>query len=156
MSHDAPGIDRMDRRILSALQRDASLSLADLAEIVGLSRSGCGRRLQKLEQAGVIKGQVTLLDAAKVGLPLTVFITVRTNQHNQDWAEGFRNVVTAIPGVMEVYRIGGALDYLIKAVVADMPDYDRLYQQLIAADLFEVSAGFVMEEIFVSTELPLG
>lgn len=148
-------LDAIDRRILRALQRDASLSLADLAERVALSRSACGRRLQKLEAEGVVRARVTLLDAAAVGLPLTVFISLRTNQHNAAWAQRFREVVASIPGILEVYRMGGEIDYLIKAVVADMPDYDRLYQELIAADLSDVSSGFVMEEIRCTTVLPL-
>jgi Lrp/AsnC family transcriptional regulator len=148
-------LDKIDRRILRALQKDASLSLADLAEKVALSRSACGRRLQKLEAAGIIRGRVTLLNAAAVGLPLTIFISVRTSQHNADWARRFREVVEDIPGVQEVYRMAGDVDYLIKAVAADMADYDRLYQELIAADLLDVSAGFVMEEIRCSTALPI-
>ncbi|MFK7828771.1 MAG: Lrp/AsnC family transcriptional regulator [Congregibacter sp.] len=148
-------LDSIDRRILRALQIDASLSLADLAERVALSRSACGRRLQRLEANGVIRARVALLNAAALGLCLTVFISVRTNQHNEAWAERFADVVRAIPGILEVYRMGGAVDYLIKAVVKDMPDYDRLYQSLIEADLFDVSAGFVMEEICTSTALPL-
>lgn len=155
MNNSAAAIDGIDRRILKALQKDASLSLADLAEQVSLSRSACGRRLQRLEACGVIRGRVTLLNAPAVGLPLTVFISVRTNQHNEAWATRFAEVVKDIPGILEVYRMGGAVDYLIKAVVADMPDYDRLYQALIAADLFDVSAGFVMEEIAATTVLPL-
>jgi Lrp/AsnC family transcriptional regulator len=137
------------------LQRDATLSLADLSERVNLSRSACWRRLNKLESTGVIRDRVTLLDSSAVGLPLTVFVTIRTNQHNQRWAQRFREVVEGIPGVLEVYRMGGDVDYLLKAVVADMPDYDRLYQELIEADLFDVSAGFVMEEIKRTTALPL-
>ena len=148
-------LDRIDRRILSALQEDASLSLADLAERVDLSRSACGRRLQKLEEFGVIRGRVTLLNGPVVGLPLTVFVSVRTSQHNADWADGFASVVESIPGVLEVYRMAGDIDYLVKAVVADMGDYDRLYQELIQADLLDVSASFVMEEIRYSTALPL-
>lgn len=148
-------LDNADRRLLSALQRDATLSLADLADRVNLSRSACWRRLNKLEAAGVIRDRVTLLNPQAVGLSLTVFITIRTNQHNPQWAQRFREVVEAIPGVLEVYRMGGDVDYLLKAVVADMHDYDRLYQALIAADLADVSAGFVMEEIKATTVLPI-
>ncbi|MDP5072213.1 MAG: Lrp/AsnC family transcriptional regulator [Congregibacter sp.] len=148
-------LDNIDRRILRALQSDASLSLADLADRVALSRSACGRRLQKLEAASVILGRVTLLSAPAVGLPLTVFITLRTSQHNAAWAQQFRQVVESIPGVLEVYRMAGDVDYLLKAVVADMGDYDRLYQDLIKADLLDVSASFVMEEIRATTALPI-
>ncbi|MFT7286658.1 MAG: Lrp/AsnC family transcriptional regulator [Halieaceae bacterium] len=148
-------MDAIDRKILMALQHDASLSLADLSDRVSLSRSACGRRLQRLEEAGITLKRVTLLDNAKVGLPLTVFISVRTDKHNPEWASVFREVVAAIDGVQEVYRLGGSVDYLIKAVVSGMSDYDRLYQELIAADLLDVSASFVMEEIMRSTVLPL-
>jgi len=148
-------IEATDRRLLRALQRDATLSLADLADTVNLSRSACWRRLNKLEAAGVIRERVTLLNPAAVGLQLTVFISIRTNQHNQGWAKRFREVIEGIPGILEAYRMGGDIDYLLKAVVADMRDYDRLYQELIEADLFDVSAGFVMEEIKATTALPL-
>ena len=150
-----PSLDGADRKILRALQQDASLSLADLAERVNLSRSACGRRLNRLRDKGVIRHSVTLLDAQRVGLPLSVYISIRTNQHNTRWAAKFQEVVNAIPGILEVYRMGGEIDYLIKAVVADMKGYDRLYQELIEADLFDVSAGFVMEEIKHTTALPL-
>jgi Lrp/AsnC family transcriptional regulator len=148
-------LDSTDKRLLRLLQADSTLSVADLAEQVNVSKSACWRRLQKLEQGGTIRSRVTLLDPAKVGLGLTVFITIRTNQHNEAWAQRFREVVQRVEGVLEVYRLGGQLDYLLKAVVADMPDYDRLYQQLIGADLFDVSASFVMEEIKATTVLPL-
>ncbi len=149
-------LDNQDKQLLRLLQGDASLSVGDLAERVALSKSACWRRLQKLEEAGVIRQRVTLLDPASIGLGLTVFITIRTNQHNAAWVEQFRQIVQEVEGVLEVYRLGGQLDYLLKAVVADMPGYDRLYQRLIAADLFDVSASFVMEEIKATTALPLG
>ncbi|MFT6288316.1 MAG: Lrp/AsnC family transcriptional regulator [Alcanivorax sp.] len=148
-------MDKFDLRILEKVQRDASLSVGELADQVGISKSACWRRLQKLEESGVIRQRVTLLNPEKVGLTLTVYISVRTNQHNKQWAKNFRSVVESIPGILEVYRMGGELDYLLKAVVVDMPDYDRLYQDLIRADLFDVSAGFVMEEIKYTTAVPL-
>jgi Lrp/AsnC family transcriptional regulator len=148
-------IDSTDRRILQALQQDASLSLADLSDRVNLSRSACGRRLQRLQAAGVIKARVAILDAGKVGLPLTVFISVRTDRHSADWAKRFQEVVSELPGVLEVYRMSGEIDYLLKAVVSDMAGYDRLYQQLIEAQPSDVSAGFVMEEMKSTAELPL-
>lgn len=148
-------IENSDKKLLRLLQADASLSVADLAEKSGMSKSACWRRLQKLEETGVIKQRVTLLDAAAIGLGLTVFISIRTNQHNPRWAAQFNDVVNGIDGVLEVYRLGGQIDYLIKAVVADMPGYDRLYQRLIKADLFDVTASFVMEEIKATTALPL-
>ncbi|MDT8428432.1 MAG: Lrp/AsnC family transcriptional regulator [Pseudomonadales bacterium] len=148
-------MDTQQLKLLSLMQVNAALSVAELAEQVGISKSACWRRIQKLEESGVIRQRVTLLDPAKVGLGLTVFITIRTNQHNADWARHFNEVVQGVEGVLEVYRLGGQIDYLIKAVVADMPGYDRLYQQLIDADLFDVTASFVMEQIKASTVLPL-
>ncbi len=148
-------MDKTDRKLLSHMQGDASLSVGELADRIGISKSACWRRIQKLEAAGTIRKQVTLLDPAALGVPLTVFISVRTNQHNQQWAENFKCVVEGIPGVLEVYRMGGEIDYLIKAAVEDMPGYDRLYQDLIKADLFDVSASFVMEELKQTTELPI-
>ena len=148
-------MDRVDKLILGRLQADAALSVGELADIIGISKSACWRRVQKLEKTGVIDKKVTLLNAAAVDLPLTVFISIRTNQHNAKWSGQFKSVVEGIAGVMEVYRMGGEIDYLIKAVVKDMPGYDSLYQQLIAADLADVTSNFVMEEIKYSTELPV-
>jgi Lrp/AsnC family transcriptional regulator len=148
-------LDAQDRQLLELMQQDASLSVADLAEKIAISKSACWRRIQKFEENGVIRQRVTLLNPAKLGLGLTVFVTIRTNQHNAAWAEKFNSVVQGVEGVLEVYRLGGQIDYLLKAVVADMPGYDRLYQKLIDADLFDVTASFVMEEIKVTTVLPI-
>jgi len=148
-------VDTQDRLLLELMQQDASLSVADLADKIGISKSACWRRIQKFEENGVIRQRVTLLDPAKLGLGLTVFVTIRTNQHNAAWAEKFNTVVQGVEGVLEVYRLGGQIDYLLKAVVADMPGYDRLYQKLIDADLFDVTASFVMEEIKATTVLPI-
>ena len=148
-------MDSIERKILQYMQRDATLSVADLAEIAGISKSACWRRIQKLEQQGVIRKRVTLMDPLALDLSLTVFIAVKTNQHNELWAQQFNKVVQDIPGILEVYRMGGDVDYMIKAVVKDMPGYDALYQQLIKADLFDVSASYVMEALKQTTELPL-
>ena len=148
-------MDKFDRAILSRLQANAALSVGDLAEIVGISKSACWRRIQKLEKEGIIQDRVTLLDATALGLSLTVFISIKTNQHNAKWAKQFKAVVEGIPGILEAYRMGGEADYLLKAIVKDMPDYDRLYKELIKVDLFDVTSGFVMEEIKHTTELPL-
>ena len=148
-------MDKTDRSILSYLQVDASLSVGDLANKVSISKSACWRRIQKLEERGVIRGRVTLLNANALGLDLTVFISVRTNQHNEPWAKNFRATVEDIPGVLEVYRMGGDVDYLIKALVQGMSGYDKLYQELIKADLYDVTASFVMEVIKETSELPL-
>jgi Lrp/AsnC family transcriptional regulator len=148
-------LDKMDRALLLLMQENAALSVGSLAETVGISKSACWRRIQKLEETGVIRQRVTLLDANKLGLSLTVFISVRTNQHNKQWANNFKQTVENISGITEVYRMGGDVDYLLKAVVDDMQGYDKLYQTLISADLFEVTAGFVMETMKHTTILPL-
>ena len=148
-------LDRQDIVLLSILQKDSSQSVGELADIVGMSKSACWRRLQKLEKEGVIRQRVALLDANALNLSLTVYISVRTNQHNDEWAATFQRATELIPGVLEVYRMSGDLDYLIKAVVADMPDYDRLYKQLIKADIYDVSSSFVMETLRHTTCLPL-
>lgn len=148
-------MDSQDRKLLTLMQANAGLSVAELAEQTGMSKSACWRRIQKFEENGVIRQRVTLLDPARLGLGLTVFVTIRTNQHNAAWAENFKQVVQGVEGVLEVYRLGGQIDYLLKAVVADMPGYDRLYQNLIDADLFDVTASFVMEEIKMTTVLPV-
>ena len=148
-------IDTLDRKLLRALQRDSAEPISDLAERCGLSRSACSRRIARLAEAGVIERSVALLSQSKLGLGLTVFIAIKTNQHNAAWSSQFRRVVEQLPGILEVHRLGGDIDYLVKAVVPDMPGYDALYQQLIKADLFDVSASFVMETMKHTTELPL-
>ena len=148
-------IDALDRKILRALQRDSEEPIADLAARLGLSRSACSRRIARLAEIGVIERSVALLSQSKLGLGLTVFITIKTNQHNAVWSRQFQSVVEQLPGVLEVHRLGGEIDYLLKAVVPDMPGYDALYQQLIKADLYDVSASFIMETMKHTTELPL-
>jgi Lrp/AsnC family transcriptional regulator len=148
--------DAVDRRILGELQKDASQSLDALGETIGLSRNACWRRIRALESAGVIKGRVALLDPVRIDLPLMVFIQVRTSAHAPDWLEKFSSATRAMPEIMGVYRMSGDLDYLIRARVADMAGYDRLYQRLIRkVPLSDVSASFVMEEIKETTQLPL-
>ena len=148
-------IDSLDRKLLRALQRDSAEPISDLADRCGLPRSACSRRITRLAEAGVIERSVALLSQSKLGLGLTVFIAIKTNQHNAVWSNQFQSVVEQLPGILEVHRLGGDIDYLVKAVVPDMPGYDALYQQLIKADLFDVSASFVMETMKHTTELPL-
>ena len=149
-------IDDTDRRILRALQKDATQSLEALGEDVGLSRNACWRRIRALEESGVVRGRVVLLDAAKLGLGLSVFMLVRTNAHAPDWLTKFSAATREIPEITGVYRMTGDLDYLIRARVADMAGYDALYQRLIRkVPLSDVSASFVMEEIKETTDIPL-
>ena len=149
-------LDDIDRNLLSELQRDASQSLDSLSDTVGLSRNACWRRIRLMEDAGIITARVTLVDPAKIGLPLMVFMQIRTGSHDPEWQARFASAAKAIPGILSVYRMTGDLDYLVRARVADMAGYDRLYQQLIARlPVADISASFVMEDIKDSTALPL-
>ena len=149
-------MDRKDKAILTALQTDATTTVAELAERVGLSKSACWRRVQALEEAGVIGAQVTLLDQKKLGLDLTVYAAIRTHEHTADWFAGFHRMVTNMPNVMEVHRLSGDIDYLIRAVAPDVRAYDQMYRQMISeVDLYDVSSSFSMETIKYTTALPL-
>lgn len=149
-------IDTIDRKILSALQQDADQSLEDLGARVGLSRNACWRRVRILQDSGIIRKRVALLDPQKLGLGLSVFIQVRTSNHAPDWLAKFSRAVKLMPEILGAYRMTGDLDYLIHARVNDVKDYDALYQRLIEkVDLSDVSASFVMEELKETTELSL-
>jgi Lrp/AsnC family transcriptional regulator len=149
-------IDSIDVRILELLQQDAGLQLADLAQRVGLSTTPCWRRIQRLKEAGVITRQVVLLDARKINVGVTVFVSVRTSIHSQEWFETFKATVQAIPEVVEFYRMSGDVDYLLRVVVPDIAAYDRVYKRLIAGtQLHDVSSSFAMEELKLTTALPL-
>ena len=149
-------IDDLDRRILGELQRDAEQNLDALGARVGLSRNAVWRRIRRLEEDGVIRGRVALLDAGRLDLGLMVFIQVRTSRHAPDWLEAFSRAMRDMPEILGAYRMSGDLDYLIRARVRDMAAYDRLYQRLIRrVDLADVSASFVMEELKDTTALPL-
>lgn len=149
-------LDDIDRRLLEILQEDASLSLDSISERAGLSRNACWRRIRALENEGIIRGRVTLLDPDKIGLSLMVFMMVRTSAHTPDWLDGFRKATRSIPEILSVFRMTGDLDYLIRARVADMADYDRIYQQLTSkVALADVSASFVMEHIKDTHSLPV-
>ena len=148
-------MDRVDINILHSMQHDDTLSVSQVADKVGVSKTACWRRIQKLIANNVIGDRVALLNPKAINLPLTVFISIRTNQHNDEWVSEFKAVTSNMAQILEVYRMSGDLDYLIKAVVKDMPDYDQLYKQLIKADIFDVSSSFVMEELKHQTQLPL-
>lgn len=148
-------IDEIDRRIVAALQRDASLSIDQLSEEVYLSRNACWRRVKLMEEEGIITGRVALVDAERLGYGLSVFILVRTTHHEPGWLDRFRSAVQSIPEIQGVYRMSGDLDYVLRARVPDVKAYDRLYQRLIAkVPLSDVSASFVMEEIKETMMLP--
>ncbi|MBT8078095.1 MAG: Lrp/AsnC family transcriptional regulator [Gammaproteobacteria bacterium] len=149
-------MDRKDKAILMALQNDAAVTVGELAERIGLSKSACWRRIQNLEDAGVIGARVTLLNQQALGLNLTVFTAVRTHEHTRTWFDRFHDVTTAMPNVMEVHRMSGDVDYLMRAVVPDMKSYDDMYKELIGkVNLFDVSSSFSMETIKYTTALPL-
>jgi Lrp/AsnC family transcriptional regulator len=149
-------MDAIDRKILELLQLDAETPLATIAERVHLSPTPCWRRIQKLRSAGVIRKQVTLCDAGKLNVGVTVFVSIRTNQHTQAWLEKFAKGVKDIPEVVELYRMSGDIDYLLRVVVPDIAGYDAVYKKLIkAADLFDVSSSFAMEQMKYTTALPL-
>ena len=149
-------MDRKDKAILAALQDDATLTVAELAERVGLSKSACWRRVQILEDEGVVGARVTLLDQEKLGLHLTVYSAIRTHEHTADWFAGFYKMVSSMPNVMEVHRLSGDIDYLMRSVVPDVQSYDEMYKEMIASvDLYDVSSSFSMEKIKYTTALPL-
>ena len=149
-------MDTTDRKLLDLLQRDASLSLDELSERAALSRNACWRRIKRLEDEGVIKARVTLLDASRVNVGLTAFIALRTTEHSAKWLDQFSKAVRDLPEIVGVYRMTGDVDYLLQAVIPDVAAYDRLYKRLIGKiTLADVSSSFVMEEIKSTTVLPL-
>ena len=149
-------VDDLDRKILGELQRDADQSIDEIGARVGLSRNATWRRVRRLDETGIIRKRVALLDGEALGLGLSVFIQVRTNRHEPDWLQEFAAAVRDTPEILGAYRMSGDLDYLIHARVADMAAYDRLYQRLIRrVELADVSASFVMEELKDTTALPL-
>ena len=149
-------IDPKDRDILREIQRDSAQSIEELAGKINLSRNACWRRVKTLEEKGVIRARVALLDPEKLNLGLTAFIAVKTAQHEPRWLEKFAAAVKDIPEITGVYRTTGDTDYLLQAVVPDIAGYDRLYKRLIAKiPLTDVSSSFVMEKIKEITALPL-
>lgn len=148
--------DAIDRRLLRELQSDAGRSIEELGAAVGLSRNATWRRIRRLEDEGVIRRRVALVEPEAVGRGLAVFISVRTDRHDAAWASAFAKAVAGFPEILGAYRTSGDLDYLIHARVADVKAYDALYQRLIAAiELKDVSASFVMEELKETTALPV-
>ena len=150
-------MDAIDRKILAVVQEDASLSVAEVGQRVGLSSTPCWKRLQRLEADGVILRRVALVDPDKIGLGITVFVSVETNDHSQEWLKKFAEVVGAMPEVMEFYRMAGDVDYMLRVVVPDMAGYDAFYKKLIGTvPLKNVTSRFAMERIKQTTALPIG
>ena len=149
-------LDRFDTRILDLLQHNADLPINEIADRVGLSKNPCWRRIQKLQAQGLIKRRVALLDAKKLNVGVTVFINVRTNQHNREWLQHFSNAVAEIPEIVEFYRMSGDVDYILQVVVPSVEAFDKVYKDLITkVDIFEVSSHFAMEELKNTSVLPL-
>jgi Lrp/AsnC family transcriptional regulator len=149
-------MDTTDRKLLDILQHDAALSLDELSARMALSRNACWRRIKRLEDEGVIKARVTLLEASRINVGLTAFIALRTTEHSAKWLDQFSKAVRDLPEIVGVYRMTGDVDYLLQAVIPDVAAYDRLYKRLIGKiTLADVSSSFVMEEIKSTTVLPL-
>ncbi|MCK0127605.1 Lrp/AsnC family transcriptional regulator [Erythrobacter sp. F6033] len=149
-------MDRVDTHLLSLIQQQAGLTVAEIAEEVGISSTPVWKRIKRLEKAGIIRKKVTLLDASKIGLGLTGFVLIRTTDHSEAWIENFARVVEQIPEIVEVHRMAGDIDYLLKVVAPDMEGYDNIYKRLInGVDIADVSASFSMEVVKETTALPL-
>lgn len=149
-------MDKFDRAILDALQDDCTIPVAELAERIGLTATPCWRRIQRLQAQGLIRRRVALLDARRLNLGVTVFVSVRTSHHTAAWLKSFHQLVSSIPEVIEFYRMAGQTDYLLKVVVPDIAAYDGVYRRLIeGTELSDVSSSFAMEEIKCTSSLPL-
>lgn len=145
-------LDAIDRKILTALQADVSISIAELADKVGLSQTPCWKRVQRLEAAGVITGRVALVSPEKLGLGLTVFVEIETGDHSGPWLEKFAATVSAMPEVMELYRMAGDVDYMLRVTLEDIAAYDAFYKRLIQAiPLKNVTSRFAMERVKSTT-----
>ncbi|MBN9149072.1 MULTISPECIES: Lrp/AsnC family transcriptional regulator [unclassified Nitrobacter] len=149
-------LDAIDRKILTVLQEDASLSVAEIGDRVGLSSTPCWKRIQRLEADGIILRRVALVDQNKIGLGISVFVSVESGDHSDAWLSKFASAVSAMPEVMELYRMAGDVDYMLRVVVADMASYDLFYKKLISAvALKNVTSRFAMEKIKSVTALPV-
>ena len=149
-------LDEMDIKILRVLQQDATRAVADVGKEVGLSTTPCWRRIQRLEEAGVIKRKVAILDPERVNAGVTVFVQIKTDKHSNDWLQKFHDAVVDFPEVVEFYRMSGEIDYLLRVVVPDIAAYDRFYKKLIEKiSIAKVSSAFAIEQIKYTTALPL-
>ena len=149
-------VDRLDRKILQILQEDATVPVAEIGRRIGLSTTPCWRRIQKLEEDGVIQRRVAVLDPGKVNVNVNAFVAITTSQHNDEWRRRFGELIREFPEVVEFYRMAGQVDYLLRVVVPDIAAYDAFYKRLISKiDISDVSTSFAMEQIKFTTQLPL-
>ncbi|HYF08614.1 MAG TPA: Lrp/AsnC family transcriptional regulator [Acetobacteraceae bacterium] len=153
----SPELDHTDRAILRLIQHNAALSLAEIAAEVGLTPTPCWKRIRRMEQAGVITGRVALVDPAKVGLGLSIFVAIETGDHSAPWIERFAGTVAGMPEIVDCWRLGGDVDYLLRVVVPDMAAFDGFYRRLTAEvpSLRKVTSRFAMERVKSTTALPL-
>ena len=149
-------MDKIELKILKLLQTDSGLSISEIAAKAGLSTSPCWKRISRLREQGVIKGQVSLLNASMLGFGLTAYVSIKTGEHSDNWLNKFSTTVTGMPEVMEFHRMAGDVDYMLKVVVADIDAFDKFYKRLITSSaISEVTSRFSMEKIKETTELPL-
>ena len=149
-------LDEMDIKILRIIQEDATRPVAEIGKEVGLSTTPCWRRIQKLEEAGIVRRRVALLDPAKVNVGVTVIVSIKTDRHEIGWLGRCRAAVGDFPEVVEFYRMSGEIDYLLRVVVPDIAAYDAFYKRLISRiEISKVSSAFAMEQIKYTTSLPL-
>ena len=149
-------MDATDRKSLALVQADASLSVAEIGNRVGLSSTPCWKRIQRMEADGVLVKRVALVDQDRIGLGVTVFVSIETGDHSQDWLDNFAQTIGAMPEVMEFYRMAGDVDYMLRVVVPDIAGYDAFYKRMIAAvPLKNVTSRFAMEKIKFTTALPI-
>lgn len=149
-------MDATDKKILDLLQADAGLTVKQIAEQVALSATPCWKRIQKLEEQGFIRARVALLEPKKVNASVTVFVAIKTDQHSREWIERFNKAVTELPEVMEIYRMSGEIDYLLRVAVSSIEAYDQFYKKLIdRIELSNVTSSFAMEQIKYTTALPI-
>ncbi|MEY4859845.1 MAG: hypothetical protein RLZZ235_2012 [Pseudomonadota bacterium] len=150
-------LDPTDLAILRLIQADASLSLGDIAKEVGLTQTPCWKRIRRMEEAGIITGRVTLVNAEKLGLGISVFVAIETGDHSAAWIESFAKTVAEMPEIVECWRLGGDVDYLLRVVVSDMTAFDGFYRKLTArvTSLRKVTSRFAMECVKSTTALPI-
>jgi len=147
--------DEIDRKILDIIQSDSSFSMDEISEFVNLSRNACWRRIRRMEEAGIIKARVALVEPSSINLGLSAFVMIRTNSHDTSWAEKFDKVVKCFPEIIGAHRMAGDLDYILRVRVRDVKDYDNFYQTLISKiSISDISASFVMDDIKDTTALP--
>ena len=148
-------LDEIDRKILNILQFDSSLSMDEISEKINLSRNACWRRIRRMEEENIIKARVALINPSSINLGLLIFVMIRTNSHDIDWAVKFEKVVTTFPEIIGAHRMAGDLDYILRVRVKDVKDYDKFYQNLISKiSISDISASFVMDDMKDTTALP--